>query len=646
MSEVALIAGFALIPLLLGTLATYLYEDDAPLAWRVAAGACTALAGLGLLGFLLAFAFSLAVALLLVALTALVSTAALVGLSAVRRSLVHDVRDALGRLRGAVAHPTRVSSSYALIITAAVALSWIVLRRVLIVGDDGWHTGVMNNFGDLPFHLGVIARFATGTNVPPENPIFAGVPFTYPFLADFITALPVAAGASVRSVMLVQNLVLLLAFGVLMYHWALQLTKDRLAALIACTIVFASGGLGWWLLFSDAQASGGIVEALRHLNHDYTIRNRTTWRWANVVTALLIPQRSILLGLPIALVIFRLFYREVDATDQVRPLGWRRLVAGGVLAGLLPLVHAHSLMVVCGAAVGLATLFGWSRKWLLFFAVLAAVATPQIGFSAIGSATNASSMIGWQIGWDRGTDNLIWFWLKNTGLLIPLVVAAFIWRQSREHITRTAALFYVPFVLCFLVANVIRLAPWIWDNIKVLVYWLVASAPFAAIVLAQLWRGGPLSRLAAVVMLASLTLAGSLDLWRIASGASDARLFDSDGLAFAERIRLDLPPHALILHAPVQNHPVFLSGRRSFMGFPGHVWSHGLSSAGREQTIKEIYAGAANADDLLARNGIDYVVVGPLERRMLHPNLEFFARFPKTEGTGEFDLYRITARTH
>ena len=32
--------------------------------------------------------------------------------------------------------------------------------------------------------------------------------------------------------------------------------------------------------------------------------------------------------------------------------------------------------------------------------------------------------------------------------------------------------FYLPFTFCFIVPNLVKLAPWGWDNIKVLFYWL------------------------------------------------------------------------------------------------------------------------------------------------------------------------------
>jgi hypothetical protein len=46
---------------------------------------------------------------------------------------------------------------------------------------------------------------------------------------------------------------------------------------------------------------------------------------------------------------------------------------------------------------------------------------------------------------------------------------------------------------------------------------------------------------------------------------------------FAELVKAQTAPRALIIHAPVHNTPVFLTGRRSLMGYPGHIWTHGLN---------------------------------------------------------------------
>jgi hypothetical protein len=187
-----------------------------------------------------------------------------------------------------------------------------------------------------------------------------------------------------------------------------------------------------------------------------------------------------------------------------------------------------------------------------------------------------------------------------------------------------------------------RLAPWIWDNIKILVYWFIASVPLVALLLARLAQGRWWRQAVAALLFLSLTLAGGLDLWRVASRSIEAGVFDHGGVQFAAVVARVTPAKALILHAPTFNHPVILSGRRSFMGYPGHVWSHGLDGGPREADIKRMFAGGADATALLTRYGIDYVVVGPAEADQLPVNRAFFERYPLAGDAGGYRLYRTS----
>ena len=77
------------------------------------------------------------------------------------------------------------------------------------------------------------------------------------------------------------------------------------------------------------------------------------------------------------------------------------------------------------------------------------------------------------------------------------------------------------------------------------------------------------------------------------------------------------------------------------MGYPGHVWTHGLEFAPREAEINRVYAGAPDAVAILRKYGVDYAVVGPLERNLMNVNEEFFSRFQLAGEVGEYRLYKI-----
>jgi hypothetical protein len=319
------------------------------------------------------------------------------------------------------------------------------------------------------------------------------------------------------------------------------------------------------------------------------------------------------------------------------------MIGAGVVAGLLPLVHAHSFVVLMLMGGCLALLFPRWRAWFIFFAVALLIAAPQMWWATRESAARAGSFFGWQFGWDRGQQDAFWFWFKNTGLFIPLLVGALAWRgRSGAVVPKRLLLFYLPFTLLFVISNAGKISPWVWDNIKVLYYWYIASVPLVALLLARLWRLHAAARVAAVVLLLTLTAAGALDVWRVVSKASEQREFDRAGIAFAEIIKTETPPRSLILHAPTYNHPVYLTGRRALMGYAGHLWSQGIDYAPREAELRRMYAGAPDAESLLAKHGVEYVVVSPLERTATRVNEQFFRRFTKVGETGGYSLYKVT----
>jgi hypothetical protein len=667
-----------------GALVTYLFDEDAPLVARLCMGACLGFAALGLFGFILASLFGLG-SLVLILSTILLASPLPILLKPSRRTQVSaDIRETVRGVRRALLHPTRRTNVHVIFSALVVLLLWLVFDRAMVELPDGIYTGVKNNYGDLPFHLSIITSFSDGANFPPEDPTWAGARFTYPFIVDFVAACFVRAGASLRQAMLLENFVLALSLVGLLYRFTLKLTRDWIAGLIAPALLLFSGGLGWWYFFKDSNWSEqGVFGVLFNLQQQFTITMNsvpdTGFRWGNSLTTLLVPQRGILFGLTLAVIVFTIWWSSLEDSEEgkrqkvkgkkkTKPAApspstfpfpvfllpsAKRMIAAGAIAGMLPLVHAHSFVVVMVVGAGVALLTGlkeW-RAWAAFFIVACLIAAPQMWWATHGSSVKAESFFGWHFGWDKGDDNFFWFWLKNTGLFIPLIFAAFMWRgdhsdEEKYLVSRRLLYFYLPFTLCFIVPNLIKLAPWPWDNIKVIFYWFIASVPLVALLLARLLRGTFTLRAVSVALILTLTLAGALDVWSVASRAGEFRIFDAGGVAFAEVVKEKTQPRATILHAPTFDTPIFLTGRRSVMGYPGHIGSHGIDYKDRLREITRIYAGAPDAETLLAKYGVEYVVVGPNERHEMEQqrmlvNDQFFMRYSLAGETGEYRLYKI-----
>ena len=220
---------------------SYLYQDKAHPAWRLCAGAASGLAAFGLIALSLAcivglhhFSIALAVATLLSPLMLLTRQ---VGRCAAAGRYCFGV--------GAMAEPASWRRRVVPLVCgiAVAGLVGLILDRVMFERSDGMYTGVANNLGDLPFHIGAVTRFAWGNISPQSIHRKRGAPFTYPVIADFIAAVFVWAGSGLRRAFILENVILAFALIGLLARWSFELTRDRVAACITVLLILPAEGL-------------------------------------------------------------------------------------------------------------------------------------------------------------------------------------------------------------------------------------------------------------------------------------------------------------------------------------------------------------------------------------------------------------------
>ncbi len=661
----ALLLAFVIAaPILGGFALTYLYDREATLFARLAAGVVAGQVLGGFIGYALAARFGLTI-------QTLWATGAF-GLIPLLVLVSPKMRAKLRRDVGRLLLLFRKHSARRWLLRIAFG-STLVMLLVLLYGQciqnvDGIFTSNHNNMGDQAFHLAVVQNFLVGNNYPPQHPEFAHVPLTYPFLVDFVSAEWMKTGANFATIFFLQNALLAGATLVLLQRFLLIATRRVFVVVIAPLILFLSGGWGFLGIRDDLAARSGmpLTDFFLHLPHDYTI-GWNNYQWGNALTTLFTTQRGLLMAFPVALLIWTLWW-QAGAEGAVRNKGarQRQFLAAGILAGGLPLVHGHTFLCVLIVAAVFAARdllqFRTSRRWqawLFFFVPALLLAVPQVVLLSAKSAAQPGAFFAWQPGWVAKDENWLRFWLRILGPFIPLLVMAWLWPGT---IPKRLRRFYAPFVLLFALANLVRLAPWDWDNIKVLFYWHAASVPLVTLVLARLWMGDKAgdktarndrkprgavfaSRVVVGVLFFCLTFSGALDAWHVASATtSPHRNFDADGIVFAERVQAALTPDAVLLNAPVFNHPAELSGRRLLLGYRGHLWSHGLDYNPRWNDVLAIYKGGPNANALLQKYKVWGVVIGPPERNgqeQIVANEPFFAQqFPVVVESGQWRVYR------
>jgi hypothetical protein len=197
----------------------------------------------------------------------------------------------------------------------------------------------------------------------------------------------------------------------------------------------------------------------------------------------------------------------------------------------------------------------------------------------------------------------------------------------------------------FVAANLAVFQPWDWDNTKVLVWWFLAACVLTAAWMVRIWNDerGVLPRLVIVLLIPVLTLSGLLVDLDQALGHGRHLLLTADELALAREVRAHTPPRSLFVVAVQNNHPVpVLGGRRVVMGYPGWLWSQGVAYGDRQAEVGRILTLAPDADSLLRRYGVDFVVVGPAERDVFHADpAAWRARWPRIIATRDYEVFDV-----
>ncbi|TMD42243.1 MAG: hypothetical protein E6I88_05495 [Chloroflexi bacterium] len=546
----------------------------------------------------------------------------------------------------------------AVVVLVAAAMAYLFGRAVEVT-PDAWLAQYNNTWSDWALHASYATAFTYGNNLPPQNPLFSGTPLRYPFAPDFASSLLIGGGWSIPAALIWPGwaMTTLALTGLIL--WARRLTDGIGAGVIAVTLTLLGGGLGFWFFFGDA-AHLGLVNALLHIPRAYDrFDPPVNIQWYNPILSYYLPQRSFVFGAAIVIAILLLLtppllrtpFFDWPATLSALKLGWRRplisseaaafLVAGG-LAGVLPLFHVHSLVVV-----GLVTAC-WAvcyprPAWIGFFAAMLVLAVPRLLMAVPGDPglPPEHQYPRWLIGWMSGSDLPAWFWIKNTGLFWPLLLLALL---SPLALNRRARALIAPFSLVFLVANLVKFQPWDWDNSKLLVFWYMASAVAVGALMLRIWRmaaaGGILAGAAWVTLIAS----GALSLLQVLPPQGPSFVwFSAEEVRLAAEVRQATPPRAVFVTGEEPTNPIAdLAGRSVLISYPGWLWSSGINYAQREADLARIYNGGPAALALLSHYHVRYLVVGPSERATLHPNVDYFsATFRLVLQSANYQIYQV-----
>jgi hypothetical protein len=195
----------------------------------------------------------------------------------------------------------------------------------------------------------------------------------------------------------------------------------------------------------------------------------------------------------------------------------------------------------------------------------------------------------------------------------------------------------------FLLFNVLLLAPWDWDKLKVLIWFylvIVALGVHSIEPYLRPWRKAALC----VVLFFS----GAVSMLAVSGGRSEpAQLYEWRELWNTKGAMVTVSRNAVIAAAPTFNHPLSFWGYAIAVGYSGHLWSHGVDYQGPEEMIGRLYQGgndwAAIADHLR----LTHIFWGPMEKaRYGIAPPPWRAVLTNLSPVPGYEIYALASRSH
>ncbi len=518
---------------------------------------------------------------------------------------------------------------------------------LIYIEGDQWRIQSPYNLGDLALHITYIKNFASGVPLWPDNPIYVFSKLRYPAGIDIFNSLLCKADFD-----LLRNLA-----------WV-----GLLASAATCYAFWRWGGAFGiaGFLFNGGLIGFQVIKQFKFIDY----QGDQAIAWKSIPLTMFVTQRGLLYAIPVALLLLwnwrEKFWPEnanfITGVADPAPSGgatgnetqpipfWVELS----LYASLPLFHFHTFL---GLSVVLFCFF--ALECSLFAANLIRnqqdngedpAPRPKINWAyvlvrlpiakhlllLVGGALipatmfvwlitdhfRAGSVVAWEPGWvqagkgDAMARSFFSFWFLNFGLWMPLVltyvglVGMRIWKTGLPRRLTAETAFLTSAIVIFLMVFFFKLAPWGWDNTKLLIWAYFIVLPF-------LWRDLIAEWPLAVRSILCIALFGSGFVSMV--GGLNA---GHPGFGFASRAEVDalgdavrsLPPEGRFAGFPIYNHPLLLQGRRMVMGYPGHLWTQGFADYGNtERQLKEVMQGGAEWRKTAKKLGVRYIYWGRQE---------------------------------
>lgn len=524
-----------------------------------------------------------------------------------------------------------------------------IFIKSIYTNEDSIIAGNRLVWTDWPIHFAIISSFVQSNNIFPQNPQYAGQILTYPFFSDFLSAVLQVLGENIKNSLVIPGIVLSIAFITNLYYFGNLITRSKRISVAGIFVGIFSGGIGFVYFFNDLISSSDKLKTLLQPPHEYTFyQEKGLWFFSFLYSELL-PQRSFLFGLPLFFLV--LIFLIIGLIKEEK----RILVLAGIALGIMPFFHMHAFIsIIMFNLIFLPLTFATTLKHegvsglkrqimdvVFFFIIPAAViALPQI---LLLFSLNLNEVIAWHTGWMNQNENIFWFWFKNTGLFLPLLVYGLLKNKLSplEFNVAISALFL------FIVCNLFQFAMWPYDNLKIMTFWYLICAFIVAKVLAKIYKNSVVGKVMVIVLIFSLTASGLIDISKIIHGNdTKIQIWSKNDIEISRALITNTLPNQTVLAAAQHDNPASaLAGRPVIIGYPGNAWSWGLKDwSQREADVHALFKGDSYlAPLLIEKYKVRYVLISQRERNFEpEVNEKYFSQIGTLVAAGSnYRIYKL-----
>ncbi len=522
-----------------------------------------------------------------------------------------------------------------------------LFSHLLEIKPDGIYAGHVHVWGDWSLHIAMANIFAYNNPATwfSNHPYFGGGKLTYGFLTNLISGLLIRAGWPLPTAFLLPSIIFafLLLFGIYFVYY--QILESKKLAITSLTIFFLSSGPGFLKIF-EIWKNNPSWEFLLYPTKDFSRLEEYQWLAGNVVNGMLMPQRAFLLGMAIAtwsLAILLYVLRHPALTKIEIRRNQQLLFIAGLLAGILPITHMHSLiaLILISGFTCIAEFKRW--KELSIYVLTAGILSSILYFKFIAGGIENPEFMQLLIGWTAPKTWLGWvtMWGQIWGIFTPLAILGLL--IIKNWPARTKLLFF-SFFLIFILGNLILFQPIQWDNSKLFLWTYFGWSALVTIVLGRLTSKSWPGKILAVILYLIITLTGCFELMRLQRFDKNTYLMTPmREMKMGEYIRQMTDEKSMFLTNASHNHPVSLWGARPILlGYPAWAWNFGFLYAQRLHDMRTMLAGNSRSIPLMRQYQIDYVAIGSGEIADLDANEHFFQqRFPLIYSDPSYRIYDV-----